>query len=104
MRDRLCVTGLALCASAVLMGGCGASGPATKAPQTVFLSITAPSNGSSVGVHRIIVAGTVVPTDATVLVGGQAAEVVNGNFTRSMQLPGSTATITVTANAAGYKP
>ena len=102
MRDRL-LKGLALCASAIFVAGCGASGPATTAPNTVLLTITAPSNGSDVGVHDIVVAGTVVPTNASVTVGGQPAEVVNGSFTRSMRLVGTTATITVTANAAGYK-
>jgi hypothetical protein len=91
---------LAACLVAFGAAGCGAS--ATTPPPTVNVSITAPTSGATVGVHRVVVAGTVTPANAQVIVGGQPAVVSGGKFTRSLWLANPTRVVTVTAQAPGY--
>lgn len=102
MRARRRLAPLAAAATAILMAGCGAAGP----PPTpkVNLSITAPTSGAIVGVHEVVVEGTVTPATAGVFVDSQPAKVVRGNFTRSLRIVQPTQTITVTAQASGYAP
>ncbi|MGH2869181.1 MAG: hypothetical protein ACRDNK_16675 [Solirubrobacteraceae bacterium] len=66
------------------------------------MSITAPTNGAIVGVHHVVVAGTVTPATAQVMVGGQPAQVSSGRFTRSLYLASPRQVVTVTAQAQGY--
>ena len=72
-------------ASAVAMSGCGSSDDEKTTSATV--QITAPADGSSVGKDRVTVRGTVSPSDASVQIVGQTAQVGNGVFTGSVPLP-----------------
>lgn len=69
-----------------------------------MLSITAPTDGATVGVRQLEVAGTVTPGDAAVTIGGRPVQVRNGQFLLPMQLAGSSQTITVIGRAGGYQP
>jgi Glucodextranase, domain B len=83
-----------------MIAGCGAAGP-PPAPK-VSLSITAPTSGATVGVREIVVAGTVAPGTAQVLVSGQPAHVTHGSFTQSLRISQPSQTITISAQASGY--
>ncbi len=91
---------LALSLAAVGVAGCGTSAPTAK--PTVNVSITAPTSGAIVGVQHVVVAGTVTPANAQVLVAGQPAQVSGGRFTRSLLLASPHQVVTVTAQAPGY--
>lgn len=91
---------LALSFVALGVAGCGGSAPTPK--PTVNVSITAPTNGATVGVQHVVVAGTVTPVNAQVLVSGQPAKVSGGRFTRSLYLATPRQVVTVTAQAQGY--
>ena len=94
---------LAAClAIAGIASGCGASG--SSAPKQVGLLITAPTNGATVGVRKIEIAGTVTPVDAAVTIAGHAVQVHGGGFAFPMALAGGSRTIIVTAQAHGYEP
>jgi hypothetical protein len=79
----------------------GASRPSPVQPK-VTVSLVAPMTGATVGVSRIDVSGTVSPAGATVDVGGVAAAVHAGSFTRPLTLSQATTTIPVIAAATGY--
>jgi hypothetical protein len=102
MRTRQSLASVAACSALAGLAGCGAGG----APPTpkVSLSITAPTSGATVGVRQITVTGNVSPTTATVVVGGQPAQVVKGSFKRALQIARANETIEVTASASGYRP
>jgi hypothetical protein len=100
MRARQSLAPFAACAAVVCIAGCGASG--SQQTPKVNLSIIAPISGATVGVHEIMVTGTVSPATAEVAVGGQPAKVVHGSFTRPLSLAQASETITVTAKASGY--
>ncbi len=87
---------------ALVVAGCGASG--APAAHEVTLSITAPTDGATVGVRQLEVAGTVTPGNAAVTIAGRPVPVRNGQFLMPMQLAGSSQTITVTGRARGYRP
>jgi hypothetical protein len=91
---------LALSLATLGVAGCGTSAPTPK--PTVSVSITAPTSGAIVGVQHVVVAGTVTPTNAQVLVSGQPAQVSGGRFTRSLFLASPRQVVTVTAQAQGY--
>lgn len=99
MRFRLVYLAVVVITAALLTGGCGSS---SHTSHTVGLSILAPTSGATVGVRTITVAGTVSPSYATVTVGGQPAQVVDGSFSRRVQLGPSSQTITITGQASGY--
>jgi hypothetical protein len=82
------------------VAGCGSSAPTTQ--PTVNVTITAPTSGVTVGVHRVLVVGTVTPANAQVMVGGQPAQVSKGRFTRPLYLAAPSQVVTVTAQAQGY--
>src|SRR5665213_165984 len=82
------------------MAGCGSSAPTTQ--PTVNVTITAPTSGATVGVHRVVVVGTVTPANAQVMVGDQPAQVSKGRFTRPLYLAAPSQVVTVTAQAQGY--
>lgn len=93
---------LAACVAAVGLVGCGTSAPVTKPP--VNVTITAPTNGATVGVRQVTVTGTVSPANAQVTVGGQPATVRGGAFRRTVWLTGASQSVAVTAQASGYTP
>lgn len=82
------------------LAGCGSSAPTTK--PTVNVTITAPTSGVTVGVHRVEVVGTVSPATAHVMVAGKPAQVSQGRFMRPLYLATPSQVVTVTAQAAGY--
>jgi hypothetical protein len=80
-------------------------GPTAPPPlPNVGLAISAPTNGATVGVRRLVVVGTVTPRGATVTINGRAATVRDGTFALPLQLAGPTQTITVVGRAGGYRP
>jgi hypothetical protein len=100
MHPRSRLAPLAITAAVLCIAGCGSGGAGTG--PKVGLSITAPTSGATVGVQQVVVAGTVSPATATVLVAGKPAPVIKGSFQRSLHLASPTQTITVTAQANGY--
>jgi hypothetical protein len=99
MRPRSRLVPLAITAAVLCIAGCGSGG--ATGPK-VALAITAPTSGATVGVQQVVVAGTVTPATATVLVAGKPTPVIKGSFQRSLHLASPTQTITVTAQANGY--
>lgn len=93
---------LVACAAAVGLAGCGTSAPVTKPP--VNVTITAPTNGATVGVRQVTVTGTVTPATAQVMVAGKPATVRGGAFSRTVWLTGDSQSVAVTAQASGYAP
>ncbi|MGB9182886.1 MAG: hypothetical protein WCB67_02390 [Solirubrobacteraceae bacterium] len=91
---------LALSFATLGVAGCGTSAPTPK--PTVNVAITAPTSGATVGVQHVVVAGTVTPANAQVLVAGHPAQVSGGRFTRSLFLARPRQVVTVTAQAQGY--
>jgi Glucodextranase, domain B len=91
---------LALSFATLGVAGCGTSAPTPK--PTVNVAITAPTSGAVVGVQHVVVAGTVTPANAQVLVAGHPAQVSGGRFTRSLFLASPRQVVTVTAQAQGY--
>jgi hypothetical protein len=103
MRVRRTIAALAAGVGAIgALAGCGSS--AAPPAKSISLSITAPTNGATVGVRQVQIAGNVTPGTAAVSVGGRAAKVTHGAFTLPVQLGGKSQTITVTARASGYEP
>ncbi len=100
MRPRSRLVPLAITAAVLCIAGCGSGGAGTG--PKVGLSITAPTSGATVGVQQVVVAGTVSPATATVLVAGKPTPVIKGSFRRSLHLASPTQTITVSAQANGY--
>jgi hypothetical protein len=100
MSPRSRLVPLAITAAVLCIAGCGSGGGGTG--PNVGLSITAPTSGATVGVQQVVVAGTVSPVTATVLVAGKPTPVIKGSFQRSLHLASPTQTITVTAQANGY--
>jgi hypothetical protein len=94
--------GLAVVAAALLVAACGGVGHSAPGKPQVSLSVLAPSDGATVGVRNIVVAGTVSPATATVMVGGQPATVVDGSYRRTLQMTEPTQTIAITGQANGY--
>ena len=93
---------LVACTAAVGLVGCGTSAPVTKPP--VNVTITAPTNGATVGVRQVTVTGTVTPANAQVTVGGKPATVRGGAFRRTVWLTGASQSVAVAAQATGYTP
>lgn len=93
--------GVAACAAlALILAGCGAATPA--GPPATALSVLAPTDGATVGVHRIDVTGRVAPAGAVVRVSGRRAHVVNGVFRRTILLRRGMTDIPIAATAPGY--
>lgn len=80
------------------LGGCGSASP----PASVQLSLTAPVNGATVVVPRIVVFGTIEPKNARVTVAGKTVQVSDGAFRQSLSLKKRLTTIDVRASASGY--
>lgn len=101
MSKRLGWTAIAICVAMICVSGCGAA--VTGQSHSIVVSILAPSNGASVGERDIVLAGTVTPSNAKVLVGGVRVRVVDGSFKRALALSQPRETITVVAHARGYR-
>jgi hypothetical protein len=91
---------LAVLAAALSAAGCGAGG-ATASPQ-VNLSISAPTNGATVGVHKVTITGIVTPAGAQVAVNGQPAQVTGSSFTGTLYVSTLNQKIVVSGAAHGY--
>ncbi len=91
---------LLACAVALSVAGCAGSG--SSASQPVNVSISAPTSGATVGVHQVMVTGSVVPVTAQVSVDGKPAQVSGGSFRRTLWVSAQNQRITVTGAARGY--
>jgi hypothetical protein len=80
-----------------VVSGCGAA----QTPGSVQVSLTAPVDGATVNVHRIVVLGTVRPKLAVVTVSGKRVRVINGTFRHPFVLRQRLTRIRVVASAAG---
>jgi Glucodextranase, domain B len=96
---------LAACLLAAALGGCGSSSDdKTTSASAASVQVTSPADGSAVKSDRITVRGTVTPSDATVLVVGQPAQVGNGVFTIAIPVHKGQNTIDVVASGKGVTP
>ena len=89
-------TGVAVAATVT---GCGSS-----SSSEAHVQVTAPVDGSVVRTNRITVRGTVSPSDASVQVLGQPAQVGNDLFSASVSLHSGANHIDVVATAHGANP
>jgi len=85
-------------------GGSSDDAQSTTAASGVRIQIIAPADGSSIRADRVTVRGTVTPPDATVQILGQAAQVGNGVFNRSVPLHRGSNSIDVVASTSGAAP
>lgn len=96
------LTGVAV---AAMVSACGSSGGISAAGGSVTrVQVSAPADGSVVSSDRVTVRGTVSPTNATVQVLGQPAQVGNGVFSTSVALQAGSNQIDVVASAPGTTP
>jgi hypothetical protein len=107
MRARA-LTGLAL-ANASLVAGCGVSATRTvtrtAVAAPVVITVKGPLQARDISGNSVAVTGTVDPSDATVDVAGQRAQVMHGAFNAQARLASvGTTTIAVIANAPGSSP
>ncbi len=89
---------LAMCV-AMSLTGCGVGGGSTAA---VSVTILNPMTGTTVGVHRVTVAGTVSPANATLYLNGIPINVVDGSYTVPVAVWQPKQQITLTGIAKGY--
>jgi hypothetical protein len=68
----------------------------------VNVSISAPTSGATVGVHKVTITGTVTPAGAQVVVDGQRAKVAGSSFSGTMYVSAVNQKIVVSAAATGY--
>jgi glucodextranase-like protein len=101
--DRLGVKGVLVAAVVVSLGTGGCGGSNTDSSKAT-LQISAPQDGGTVRTDRVTVRGTVTPSDATVQILGQSAQVGNGVFTGSVPLHRGSNTIDIVASATGSAP
>jgi hypothetical protein len=94
---------LAVVAVALSAAGCGAAGgSAPPATPHVSVSISAPTSGATVGVHKVTITGTVTPAGAQVAVNGQPAKVSGSSFTGTLYVSAPNQKIVVSGSAHGY--
>lgn len=96
---KLCAA-LAALSTCALLAACGSGG--ASGPQSVSVSLLAPTDGASVKVHKIYVVGSVDPRDARVTIAGQRVRVLRGGFKRSLLLARRLTRIRIVASAPGY--
>ena len=102
MTKRFGWTVIAICVAMICVSGCGAA--VNGQSHSIVVSIVAPSNGASVGERDIVLAGTVTPSNAKVLVSGVRVRVVRGSFKRALALPRNRARRSMAvAHARGYR-
>lgn len=103
MRASTKLAQLAVCAAALSAAGCAAGGHPPSSPH-VAVSISAPTSGATIGVHKLTVMGTVIPAGAQVAVNGQPAKVTGTSFTRTLYISAANQRIVVSGVAQGYAP
>jgi hypothetical protein len=96
-----CSAAIAL-AAVLALAGCGTARSA--GPPRVTVTLSAPTNGATVGVRTVFVAGTVTPTHAQVRIAGRRVRVRRGRFSRAIYLTQGTTRIRILARARGYRP
>jgi hypothetical protein len=94
---------LVVVAAALSVAGCAAGGQTPPTPH-VAVSISAPTSGATVGVHKVTITGTVMPAGAQVAVNGQPAKVKGSIFTTTMYVGSADQKIVVSGVAHGYVP
>ena len=91
--------------SALMLGGCGGGDePREPPPAPVRLTVTAPSDATTVRAEGVEVRGTVSPARARVLVRGRRVRVTDGAFAASVPLKEGANVIDVAASARGSAP
>lgn len=90
----------AACVLSAAAAGCGAAAP--SAPPKVQVTLTAPTDGATVGVSRISVLGTVSPGNALLRVSGRAIRVRHGSFQTPLILRRGLTRIRIDASAKGF--
>jgi hypothetical protein len=103
MRASMRLAQLAVLAAALSVAGCAAGAQKPTTPH-VAVSISAPTSGATVGVHKVTITGTVVPAGAQVAVNGQPAKVKGSTFTTTMYVASVDQKIVVSGVAHGYVP
>lgn len=103
MRASTKLAPLAVCAAAFSAAGCAAGGQTPASPH-VAVSISAPTSGATIGVHKLTVVGTVIPAGARVAVNGQPAKVTGTSFTGTLYVSAANQKIVVSGVAQGYVP
>ncbi len=103
MRASMRLAQLAVLAAALSVAGC-AAGAQTPTTPHVAVSISAPTSGATVGVHKVTITGTVIPAGAQVAVNGQPAKVKGSTFTTTMYVASADQKIVVSGVAHGYVP
>ncbi len=81
----------------------GACAGGTSGPPTVGLAITAPTDGSTVGVRTLELIGHVTPANAVVVVGRRVVRVQKGTFRQPLTLLHRLTHISVVAQASGFR-
>ncbi len=88
--------------TALMLGGCGGGDePREPPPAPVRLTVTAPSDATTVRAEGVEVRGTVSPARARVLVRGRRVRVTDGAFAASVPLKEGANVIDVAASARG---
>src|SRR5437763_1465742 len=83
----------------IALTGCGSSGSTAAKPITVH--VVAPADGSTTTANRVTVRGTVTPSNASIQVVGQEAQVGEGVFEASVPLQMGSNSIDILASAPG---
>lgn len=92
----------ALLPAVVVVAGCGEDPPPRPRPP-VGLTLSAPADGSTTRELTVVVAGSVAPANARVIVRGEVATVSGGAFSHSVALDEGANVIDVGASAAGRR-
>ena len=83
------------------LAGCGGDAKPAPDPPAVRLTIEAPPDTSTVKEDSVELRGRVSPTRASVEVGGEAAAVANGSFSKTVKLEQGVNVIDVSASMPG---
>ncbi len=83
------------------LAGCGGDGKPAPDPPAVRLTIEAPPDTSTVTEDSVELRGRVSPARASVEVGGEAAAVANGSFSKTVKLEEGVNVIDVSASMPG---
>jgi Glucodextranase, domain B/PASTA domain len=81
--------------------GCGGNDPLPPDPPAVRLTVTSPSDASTVKEDSVEISGRVAPARASVLVMGKAAPVAGGEFSADVSLDEGANVIDVSASMPG---
>jgi hypothetical protein len=94
---------LVLLAIPLAVAACGGTARPAAGPR-VTLELSAPEDAKPVRAESVRVKGTVTPSDASVEVNGEAADVSGGEFNAEVPLDPGQNVIDVTASAPGRRP